>query len=595
MGAHLTAGDGLIPSLHMAGRQLAGGDGQGPLLFATVGLSFWGGVEPYSGVVIDSHHPLCGESLAGRVLAIPSGRGSCTGSSVLLELILNDHAPAALVLAEADEILSLGALVAELIFQRQLPVLCIGHQAFAQLERGGFVRLEQGRLSLFDAAPADHWQPGQMPETAPSQLRLSAGDRALLAGEHGQAARVAMQLVLRMAELQGAEELLDISQAHIDGCIYTGPASLRFAQQLLAWGARVRVPTSLNAISVDQRQWRALGIDPALGEPASALGDAYMAMGAALSFTCAPYLLDSAPKAGEQLVWAESNAVVYANSVLAARTQKYPDFLDICIALTGRAPRSGCHLDAGRHASLLFEVEPPAALDDSFWPLLGYQVGLLCGSAIPVLDGLQQSGAGSDELKAFGAAFATTSAAPMFHIAGITPEAPDVASALGGQAPQRRLRIGRAELLASWHALNGAEPGSVALVALGNPHFSLSEFASLAELCAGRRRHMDCALVITCGRAVLEQATAAGHIARLQAFGAQLLCDTCWCMLGEPLVPRQAHSLMTNSGKYAHYAPGLVGRQVHFGSLAACVEAACSGHNPGQPPTWLATTRPAGA
>ena len=595
MAAHLTAGDSPVPRLCMPGRQLAGGDGQGPLLFAGIGLSFWGGVEPQSGVVIDRHHPLCGESLAGRVLAIPSGRGSCTGSSVLLELILNEHAPAALVLAETDEILSLGALVAGLIFQRQLPVLCVGSEAFEHLAQGGYARIEQGQLSLFDAPPEDHWQPGNRQYSAPSRVRLSALDHALLAGEHGQAAQVAMQLVVRMAELQGAAELLDISQAHIDGCIYTGPASLRFAQQLLVWGAQVRVPTSLNAISVDQRQWRALGIDPALGEPASALGDAYMAMGAALSFTCAPYLLDSAPAAGEQVVWAESNAVVYANSVLAARTQKYPDFLDICIALTGRAPRIGCHLDAGRLARLLIEVQRPAAADDSFWPLLGYQVGLLCGSAIPVLSGLQHSAASSDDLKAFGAAFATTSAAPMFHIAGITPEAADVASALGGQAPQHRLRIGRAELLDAWRELNSAESGPVALVALGNPHFSFSEFARLAALCAGRQRHADCALVITCGRAVLEQARAAGHVATLQAFGAQLLSDTCWCMLGEPVVPRRAHSLMTNSAKYAHYAPGLVGRRVHFAGLAACVEAACSGHNHVQPPLWLAAHRPDGA
>src|SRR5690606_15440457 len=116
--------------------------------------------------------------------------------------------------------------------------------------------------------------------------------------------------------------LLDITQAHIDGCIYTGPASLRFARQLADWGGRVKVPTTLNSISVDQRRWRQLGVDVAFGEPASQLADAYVEMGARASFTCAPYLLDSAPRLGEQIVWAESNAVVYANSVLGARTLK---------------------------------------------------------------------------------------------------------------------------------------------------------------------------------------------------------------------------------------------------------------------------------
>jgi predicted aconitase len=128
---------------------------------------------------------------------------------------------------------------------------------------------------------------------------------------------------------------MDVSQVHVDGCIYTGPASLRFAQMLAEWGARVRVPTTLNAISVDQRRWRDQGVAESLGVPASALADAYVAMGARPSFTCAPYLLDSAPGFGEHIGWAESNAVVYANSVIGARTMKYPDYLDICIALTG--------------------------------------------------------------------------------------------------------------------------------------------------------------------------------------------------------------------------------------------------------------------
>ena len=577
--------------LSIEGRSLVHGRGQGPLLYADLGLSLWGGVDPFSGEVIDRHHPLSGQSLAGRVLAIPSGRGSCTGSSVLLELILNGPAPAALVLAEPDEILTLGALVAEHVFDVQLPVLCIGHAAFAELaaHAGASVRVDGTHLQVFDSAPADGWQatPIAHDGSHPPSLTLSARDRAILAGEQGRAAQVAMQLVLRVAELQGARELLDVTQAHIDGCIYTGPACLRFAQQLLDWSARVCVPTTLNSISVDQRQWRALGIDPAFGEPASELGDVYMAMGAALSYTCAPYLLDSKPSLGEQVVWAESNAVVYANSVLGARTLKYPDYLDICIALTGRAPRSGSHLDEGRHARLLIEVETPQDADDSFWPLLGYHVGLLAGSDIPLLCGLERSAADSDALKAFGAAFATTSAAPMFHIAGITPEAPDVASALGGKAPSKHLRVSIADLLGSWWELNSAESTRVELVALGNPHFSAGELAALAQLCEGRSIHPETALVVTCGRAVHEQATAAGHVATLERFGACLITDTCWCMLGEPVVPPGSRTLMTNSGKYAHYAPGLVGRQVHFGNLAACVEAACTGHNQGQLPAWL--------
>jgi predicted aconitase/predicted aconitase with swiveling domain len=578
----------------LKGRSLIPGSAQGALLFADVGLSFWGGVDPCSGEVIDRHHPLCGEHLAGRVLAIPSGRGSCTGSSVLMELISNGHAPAALVLAEADEILTLGVLVAQTIFGRSLPVLCIGREAFAALRGKAFARLENTALSLFDQVPVDTWQATAAPPTDEPRevLELSALDRALLDGAHGKAAQMAMQIVLRMAELQGAPRLMDITQAHIDGCIYTGPASLRFAERLVQWGAKVRVPTTLNSISVDQRRWRELGIDPALGEPASALGDAYMAMGAQLSFTCAPYLLDSAPQAGEQIVWAESNAVVYANSVLGARTLKYPDYLDICIALTGRAPLIGCHLDTHRKAQLLIELPPLSELDDAFYPLLGYHIGALAGSRIPLVLGLERRAPNLDDLKAFGAAFATTSAAPLFHIAGVTPEALDPAQVLEADTPLPVEKIRLQDLLLSWRELNSAQDLQVGIVSLGNPHFSLGEFAHLARLCRGRSKHPNVALAITCGRAVLEQARTAGHLVAIEAFGATLVTDTCWCMLGEPVIPPGATTLMTNSGKYAHYAPGLVGRAVHFASLAECVDAACTGAASGRLPTWLQPALP---
>ena len=575
-------------STALNGRSLVAGAAQGALLFADVGLSFWGGVDPYSGEIIDRHHPLSGEYLAGRVLAIPSGRGSCTGSSVLMELISNGHAPAALVLAEPDEILTLGVLVAQTIFERSLPVLCIGREAFDGLRGKAFARVEGTSVTVFEGSPDDIWQTVGAPTVAtPASIDLTETDQALLEGAHGKAAQVAMHIVLRMAELQGARSLVDVTQAHIDGCIYTGPASLRFAQQLVQWGATVRVPTTLNSISVDQRRWRELGIDPALGEPASALGDAYMAMGAQLSFTCAPYLLDSAPKAGEQIVWAESNAVVYANSVLGARTLKYPDYLDICIALTGRAPLIGCHLDAQRKAGLQIELPELGELDDAFYPLLGYHIGTLAGSRIPLVLGLEQRKPGLDNLKAFGAAFATTSAAPLFHIAGVTPEALDPAQVLAPDVTLAVEKIRLQDLLLSWRELNSARDNRVDVVSLGNPHFSLSEFAHLARLCRGRHKHPDVVLAITCGRAVLEQARDAGHIAVIDAFGATLVTDTCWCMLGEPVIPPAATTLMTNSGKYAHYAPGLVGRTVHFANLAECVDAACSARASGRLPAWL--------
>jgi predicted aconitase/predicted aconitase with swiveling domain len=586
-----------MTSQSMIARQLTGGSAQGPLLYSDTPLSFWGGVHPATGEVIDRHHPLSGKIITGQVLAIPSGRGSCTGSSVLMEIILNGHGPAALVLEQPDEILGLGAIVAELVFGHPLPVVSVGSDAFQRLLDARWINLQaNGQLTASSQPNATTAQPSaQLTAPLPSAqtphtLQLSLADQAILDGAEGKARQVAMQVVLRMAELQGAAELIDVVQAHIDGCIYTGSASLRFATQLRDWGGQVKIPTTLNSISVDQRRWRELGIDPAFGEPASALAQAYVEMGAKPSFTCAPYLLDSAPSAGEQIVWGESNAVVYANSVLGAHTAKYADFLDICIALVGRAPKAGCHLLENRRATLQVDLPVlPVTPDDAFYPLLGYQIGLLAGQRIPVIRGLESAKPSLDDLKAFGAAFATTSAAPMFHIVNVTPEAPTAQAALAGLPPDVVHHITLDELKQAWHELDSAGDPQVDLVALGNPHFSETECRMLAHLLKGRQRHPATAIVLTLGRAVSAKAERNGDLAVLKAFGVNVITDTCWCMLEEPVVPVAAKVLMTNSGKYAHYAPGLTGRQVHFGSLADCVETACTGLATGQLPAWLTT------
>ncbi|TBW36792.1 DUF521 domain-containing protein [Siculibacillus lacustris] len=579
-------------SLSIPARTLAGAGAAGPLLTASEGLSFWGGVDPETGNVIDRHHPLAGACVTGRVLAIPSGRGSCTGSGVLMEMILAGRAPAAIVVCEAEEILTLGALVAELVFDRSLAVVQIARDDFARLAGFAQARIEDGRLIVTaadgedatDAPVASTAEPaaadGAEREVA-AALRLSPLDRAFLDGRHGRAAQVAFEIIRRMAAIQGARELIDVTRVHVDGCIYTGRAGLRFAELLVEWGARVRVPTTLNAISVDRRRWASQGVAPALGVPASALADAYVAMGAEPSFTCAPYLLDDAPVFGEQIGWAESNAVVYANSVIGARTMKVPDYLDICIALTGRAPAAGCHLDAGRRATVALDVVRPEAADDAFWPLAGYACGLVAGADIPVIFGLEAAAPTADDLKAFCAAFGTTSAAPMLHIAGVTPEA-------AGQDATRRIAVGVADLRRAWDELNGAATDEIGLVSLGNPHFSLAECAALAHAVAGRTRSPEVAVVVTCGRAVHDAATRAGHVAAAERFGVAFVTDTCWCMLGEPIVPPTARNLMTNSGKYAHYAPGLVERGVRFGSLGACIDAAVTGRASARHPAWLA-------
>ena len=172
-------------------------------------------------------------------------------------------------------------------------------------------------------------------------VELTAEDRAMLEGDRGEAPAMAMRIIAAMADVSGAAHLLDVTSAHIDGCLYHGPAGLDFARRLANAGGRVAVPTTLNVSSLDLLHPDLVHLDEDTRENARALMETYVAMGCRSTWTCAPYQLPTRPSLGEHIAWAESNAIVFANSVLGARTDRYGDFIDICCAITGRAPAAG--------------------------------------------------------------------------------------------------------------------------------------------------------------------------------------------------------------------------------------------------------------
>lgn len=557
----------------MMGQAVIAGRASGDILATDEGLSFWGGVDPLTGMVIDAHHPLCGQSIAGRVLVMPTTRGSCSGSGVMLDLALNGIAPAAFVFRENEDVVTLGAMIAGRMFDRPVPVLRLGADAFAIVANGKTAVLTNAALIV----------DGHALPLAPlpvADLVLTDHDRAMLDGSDGPARRIAMEVICAMATLQGADTLVDVTQGHIDGCILANAANLRFAETMAEMGGHVTIPTTMNAISVDHGNWRSQGVAPDFGLRAARLADAYVKMGARPTFTCAPYLLASAPKAGENIGWSESNAVIYANTVLAARTVKHPDYLDLFIAMTGRAPLSGVYLKANRAPLVRLHLTLPQGHDDALWPMLGYIAGQLAPDRIPILTGLEATDPSRDDLKAMCAAFGTTSAAPMLHVAGHTPEAGDFPH------PKRQIAVSPADLARVWAELNRG-PEQIDLIALGSPHFSLTECHAFAAL-AGGTRAAGTDVIVTVGQNVLAVILADGTLAQLEAFGARVIPDICWCSITEPIFPPDARTVMTNSGKYAHYAPGLSGREVRFGSLADCAAAARTGHAPKSYPAWLA-------
>jgi predicted aconitase len=411
-----------------------------------------------------------------------------------------------------------------------------------------------------------------------TEIRLSDEEHGMIRGEYGDATALAMRIVTRMAPLYGATELLQISRAHIDGCIYEGDAGLEFAERLARLGGKVRVPTSLNVISLDRERWRQLGQTSDYAGKARRLGQAYVDMGARPTFTCTPYQTDVRPVFGEQIAWAESNAVAFANSVIGARTNRYGDYLDVSCALTGRVPAAGLHLSENRIGQILIRLPRESsrlAARDDFYPVLGYLIGKLVDDEIAVVQGLDASPS-EDQLKALAAATATSGSVALFHIIGVTPEAPTLDEAFGGSTPLRTVDISIGDLRAARAELTTSRVASVDVVAFGSPHCSFEECRELARLMTGHRASPGIEVFVTTSRAVRQLLERTGDLATLETFGAKVTADT--CIVVAPLVSKNARTLMTNSAKYAHYAPGLIGLQSVYGSTADCVASAAAGH-----------------
>ncbi|HUT50090.1 MAG TPA: aconitase X catalytic domain-containing protein [Alphaproteobacteria bacterium] len=408
-------------------------------------------------------------------------------------------------------------------------------------------------------------------------MHLTEEERAMADGAAGEAAAMAMRIVAETGRIMGAARLVPIASAHIDGCLYHGDSGVEFAERLVAQGGKVAVPATLNVGALDlvhPEIVRGPAHDRAMARRQM---DAYLRLGCAPSWTCAPYQAGHRPTLGQHVAWGESNAVAFLNSVLGARSERYGDLLDISAAIAGRAPETGLHLSANRRATVVIDTNAiSGALKDRdvFYPVLGAWLGAKVGSAVAAIEGL--GAVSEDRLKALGAAAASSGAVGLFHVVGVTPEAPTLDAALGGAPPEMTIALTPAMLRTARDALSTVGADRIDAVALGSPHFSLDEFAALERLAAGDRFQIP--FFVCTGRHALDVLERAGRAEALRAAGVTIVADTCAVVAPIlPDAPAGTRVLMTNSGKFAHYTPANTGYEVLYGSLEDCVASALTG------------------
>jgi len=405
-------------------------------------------------------------------------------------------------------------------------------------------------------------------------LQLSSADNEMLSGALGEGTQLAAQMVVHMAQALGARKLIDIKWAHVSSAYYQGQANIDFARRLADSGTRVAVPTTLTACSLNLRDEHAHSPHD---RKAVELIRLYEYMGCDPVMTCAPYHAHAEPRFGDHLAWCESSAVAYANSVLGARTNQYVEFLDMCAAVTGRVPDFGLHRTENRCASILFRVAemPQGWLQDAwFYQVLGIVLGQESGASVPAVAGLPAD-CTNEQLRAMGSAAASSGSVCMFHAIGITPEADDQQTAFHGREPQREVLIDARRIAMASNEL-GRYPGTpLDAICLGAPHFSLQEFEVLDELLSGRKIASSTRFYAATSATVLQQIENAGVLERLMNAGVEFVVGR--CTYYRPALSGTEGHVMTNSAKWAYYAPSALGANVTFATLAECVESACEG------------------
>jgi len=408
-------------------------------------------------------------------------------------------------------------------------------------------------------------------------MYLTKQEERMLAGDYGESVRLAMEILTGVGDIYGAEEMIKIASAHTVMTPYRDimDAGVEICEKFAGLGAKYSVPTTLDPAGMDLQRWREFNIPENYAERQMRIVRAQEKLGGIPVWTCTPYLHGNTPLPGQHVGWSESSAVVFVNSVMGARTNRLTAVVDMAAGIAGRVPKFGLHLDENRRGQVLVRIETkPKTLTDNDYPALGYFIGKHLADEVPVLTGVPQS-VSVDQLKNMGAAAAASGSVALYHIPGVTPEAQNLGKVLQRGNCKEVLEFGSRELKETKEEMCTTRAGEVDFVAVGCPHYSIGELGKAAALLKGKKIRKGTEFWIYTTRHVEMLAKRMGYFDLIESSGARILTET--CMLVSPTDIYGFETMMTDSGKCAHYAPALCRTEVIYGSIEECVEAAIKG------------------
>ncbi|BES66130.1 aconitase X catalytic domain-containing protein [Gottschalkiaceae bacterium SANA] len=411
-------------------------------------------------------------------------------------------------------------------------------------------------------------------------MKLTKYEQEMLEGKHGEMKRKALEVLMGLAEHQGVEEFVEVTLCHSDNAVYMGEAQAAFVEMLGNSGAKMAVPTTTNACSIDMEKWHEQGFEPKIMNAIKRMESAHTCLGAIPTWTCAPYQSCYMPSFGQQIVSAESNVICYYNSIIGARTNRYAGPLELLGGIAGRVPYSGLHIKENRYAEGLVKLGDDIKMewfeDDSMFALVAYAYGSIVGDKVWALEGMPKKYR-NENLRDFCATAASSGGIALVHLIGITPEAQTMEMAFGGKEPKEVKTITLEDLVKAEKQLTNNEvTHEIDIVTLGCPHFSYDDCRLVLELFNGRRVHENMEFWITVGRDTADRLHDTGLHEELGRAGIKLYKEG--CALEFRAKKRGVETMMSNSGKFGTYSFGLTGIQPVFGSLKECIETGIAGY-----------------
>ena len=417
-------------------------------------------------------------------------------------------------------------------------------------------------------------------------MKLTDEEKGMLDGKEGPTVSEAIDYLVQFGEAFGAEKLIDIVYCHYPAEMGIYEGMVEEAVEYSKTGVKVRVPTTSSTLCSDLEKPDITGIPKPLAELQAKIEHAHRKLGILETYTCTPQLLGFIPPFGSYNALVESSAIIYYNSVLGARTNRGGMFTRFS-AVTGKYPLMGYLLDENRKGTHLFKVKLPPEILENFdvWCALGFHIGNIVGSDVPVID-VPIKNIKQEWLLGLGATLATAGSVTLFHIPGVTPEARTIEEAFHGNVPNNYYEITEKEIDAIYNKLTNIEIGAkIDFVNLGCPHYNLEQIRYVAEKLDGKRVADGVRCWICTNRMTRKQAEYSGFVEKIERAGAKVVADTC---------PVESHmristckefglktpnvdSMVCNSGKMLRYVGDLIGCKTALTNIDKCIESAITG------------------